>query len=60
MDEAALAEAPEPEIYPFAPEAPRETSGERAERYRQRENAEAPRMDRRAFFLRGGEKASTS
>ena len=57
MDEAALAQAPEPEIYPFAPEAPRETPAERAEHYRQRENAEAPRMDRRAFFLRGGEKA---
>jgi [NiFe] hydrogenase assembly HybE family chaperone len=59
MDEGALAQAPEPEIYPFAPEAPRESPAERAEHYRQRENAEAPRMDRRAFFLRGGEKAPT-
>lgn len=57
MDEAALAQAPELEIYPFATEAQRETPGERAEKYRQSENAEAPRMDRRAFFLRGGEKA---
>jgi [NiFe] hydrogenase assembly HybE family chaperone len=59
MDEGALAQAPEPEIYPFAPEAPPETPAERAEHYRQRESAEAPRMDRRAFFLRGGEKAPT-
>jgi [NiFe] hydrogenase assembly HybE family chaperone len=59
MDEAALAQAPEPEVYPFAPEAPRETPAERAEHYRQRESVEAPRMDRRAFFLRGGEKAPT-
>jgi hypothetical protein len=59
MDEAALAQVPETEIYPVAPEAPRETPTERAERYRQRESAEAPRMDRRAFFLRGGEKAPT-
>jgi hypothetical protein len=57
MDEASLEQAPEPEIYPFAPDAPRETPAERAEKYRQRERAEAPRMDRRAFFLRGGEKA---
>jgi [NiFe] hydrogenase assembly HybE family chaperone len=57
MDEASLAQAPEPEIYPFAPATPRETPGERAEKYRLRESAEAPRMDRRAFFLRGGEKA---
>lgn len=59
MDEAALAQAPEPEVYPFAPEAPRETPAERAEHYRQRESVEAPRMDRRAFILRGGEKAPT-
>ncbi|WP_294540468.1 [NiFe]-hydrogenase assembly chaperone HybE [uncultured Rhodoblastus sp.] len=57
MDEGALAQAPEPEIYPFAPDAPRETPAERAEEYRRRESAEVPRMDRRAFFLRGGEKA---
>jgi [NiFe] hydrogenase assembly HybE family chaperone len=57
MDEATLTQAPEPEIYPFAPETPRETPGERAEKYRQRESAEAPRVDRRAFFLRGGDKA---
>ena len=58
MDEASLVQAPEPEIYPFAPEATRETPSERAEIYRRRESAEAPRMDRRAFFLRGGDKAS--
>jgi [NiFe] hydrogenase assembly HybE family chaperone len=55
-DEASLGQAPEPEIYPFAPAAPRETPAERAEKYRRRESAEAPRMDRRAFFLRGAEK----
>jgi [NiFe] hydrogenase assembly HybE family chaperone len=57
LDEGALARAPEPEIYPFAPDAPRETPAGRAEKYRLRESAEPPRMDRRAFFLRGGEQA---
>ena len=55
-DAGLLAEAPGPEIYPFAPDRPRETPAERAEKFRPRETAEAPQMDRRAFFLRGGDR----
>ncbi len=56
LDQGLLAEAPETEVYPFAPDMPRETPAERAEKYRQRETAEAPQLDRRAFFLRGGDR----
>jgi [NiFe] hydrogenase assembly HybE family chaperone len=55
-DAGLLAEAPEPEIYPFAPDTPRETPAERAEKFRLRETAEAPQLDRRSFFLRGADR----
>ena len=55
-DGGLLAQAPEPEIYPFAPETPRQTPAERAEKFRERETAEAPQLDRRAFLLRGGDR----
>ncbi len=57
LDQQTLAEAPEPEIYPTAADAPRKTPAERAEAYRQREAAGPPQLDRRGFFLRGERKA---
>jgi [NiFe] hydrogenase assembly HybE family chaperone len=58
LDAELLAQAPDVEIYPFARDEPRQTPAERAEKYRERESAEAPRLDRRAFFLSGDGKAS--
>jgi [NiFe] hydrogenase assembly HybE family chaperone len=57
LDAGSLAEAPEPEIYPFAPDTPRESPAERAEKFRLLETAGPPQLDRRAFFVRGDSKA---
>lgn len=57
LDRQLLAEAPDPEIYPTAAEAPRHTPAERAEIYRQREEQGPRQLDRRAFFMRGERKA---